>query len=151
MLRVRVASADDCTTIANLASNLLTEINRDNKTITITQERVRLFIESSIPTVTFLAENDTVPVGFISAVTSSAIYSEKDFGIINELYVEPLSRSEGIAAQLIKALTDHAGNIGWSSLSVGTPHQPQWIRTLNFYKKQGFVEIGPRLRLKLTN
>ena len=34
-------------------------------------------------------------------------------------------------------------------IEVGAPPMPQWQRTLDFYLRAGFVEVGPRLKLPL--
>ena len=34
-------------------------------------------------------------------------------------------------------------------VEVGAPDVPRWQRTVNFYLKEGFVEVGPRLKYLL--
>jgi hypothetical protein len=35
-------------------------------------------------------------------------------------------------------------------LEVGAPDVPRWQRTVDFYKRNGFKEVGPRLYLPLS-
>jgi len=41
------------------------------------------------------------------------------------------------------------GEICWPEIEVGAPPQPDWKRTFEFYLKQGFEYVGPRLYLKV--
>jgi len=43
------------------------------------------------------------------------------------------------AEQLAKARS-------WTRFEVGAPDQPAWARTVQFYLREGFEEVGPRLR-----
>lgn len=96
-----------------------------------------------------IATEGTKPLGVIVLNECAAIYAGGHFGEISELYVYPEHRSKGIAAQLVRAAQDYAIKCGWKRLEVGAPHQPTWGRTLHFYLREGFEEVGPRLRKKL--
>ena len=89
------------------------------------------------------------PFGLVTLNECAAIYAGGRFGEIPELYVAPDYRSKGVAAALVNAAVDFAKTQGWHRLEVGAPDQPRWQRTMNFYLKQGFTEVGPRLRYLL--
>jgi len=76
----------------------------------------------------------------------AAIYAGGKFGEISELYVRPDMRSQGVAQQLLDHAQQEARARGWKRIEVGAPSQPDWHRTLNFYLRNGFDEVGPRLR-----
>ncbi|MGR3615577.1 MAG: GNAT family N-acetyltransferase [Paracoccaceae bacterium] len=97
----------------------------------------------------FLAYAGAEPVGVIVLNSCCAIYAGGEFGEISELYVEPALRSSGVAAQLLDAARAEGRSRGWSRLEVGAPDQPAWARTLEFYRRNGFGEVGPRLRCLL--
>jgi hypothetical protein len=50
-------------------------------------------------------------------------------------------------------LIDHvkafARSHGWKNIEVGAPDLERWSRSIAFYKRLGFVEVGPRLDLTL--
>lgn len=94
----------------------------------------------------FLAKIDSAPVGVVLMNECAAIYAGGKFGEISELYVRPEYRSNGVAARLLEAAGKHAEECGWKRLEVGAPTQPAWERTLKFYLREGFEEVGPRLR-----
>lgn len=78
------------------------------------------------------------------------IYAEGRLGIIQELYVLPEYRSKKVGHELIKKVLEFAKSKGWRRIEVGAPDREVWARTMKFYLKEGFVEIGPRLKLVLT-
>ncbi|AKS45173.1 Acetyltransferase (GNAT) domain-containing protein [Octadecabacter temperatus] len=93
-----------------------------------------------------VATEGAAPVGVIMLNECAAIYAGGLFGEISELYVSKEHRSKGIAAQLVDAAETYAKEHGWKRLEVGAPPQPNWDRTLQFYLREGFAEVGPRLR-----
>ncbi|WP_202882966.1 GNAT family N-acetyltransferase [Microvirga tunisiensis] len=97
----------------------------------------------------FLASDGTEPVGVMMVSESHAIYAGGAFGVITELYVSPSHRSSGVAQRLINAGATLGRERGWRQLEVGAPRQPAWARSLQFYLRNGFSEVGPRLKLTL--
>ena len=89
------------------------------------------------------------PCGLVTLNECAAIYAGGRFGEIPELFVVPEYRSGGVAAALVKSAVDFAEAQGWPRIEVGAPDQPRWQRTMSFYLKQGFVEVGPRLKYLL--
>lgn len=86
------------------------------------------------------------PVGLLMLNECAAIYAGGLFGEITELYVIPRMRSLGLAAQMVARARDMGNARGWTRLEVGAPEQPVWERTKVFYERQGFTEVGPRLK-----
>jgi GNAT superfamily N-acetyltransferase len=96
--------------------------------------------------VAVIAWADDKPVGVMVLNECAAIYAGGKFGEISELYVNPDMRSKGIARLLLGEAQVEALSRGWKRIEVGAPEQPQWRRTLDFYLRNGFDEVGPRLR-----
>lgn len=94
----------------------------------------------------FLAFKDKECVGVLTIYEAMALYASGTFGIIQELYVASKVRSEGVGEQLIVAAKKHGKKYGWNNLEVGTPNPEIWNRTISFYKRLGFTEIGFRLK-----
>ncbi|MFN4155542.1 MAG: GNAT family N-acetyltransferase [Paracoccaceae bacterium] len=86
------------------------------------------------------------PVGVMTLNECAAIYAGGTFGEISELYIRPDMRSKGIAGHLLDHAQAEALARGWHRIEVGAPRQPEWHRTLAFYLRNGFAEVGPRLR-----
>jgi GNAT superfamily N-acetyltransferase len=85
-------------------------------------------------------------VGFITLVETNAIYAGGKYGVINELYVRPKFRSEGIGKQLLSYAEQIRIESGWSRLELSTPEESKWRKTINFYLREGFVPTGKRMK-----
>jgi GNAT superfamily N-acetyltransferase len=91
------------------------------------------------------------PVGVIAASAAVAIYAGGALGTIQELYVAPAHRSARVGQLLLAAVIDAGRRAGWNRLEVGAPSAARWQRTIDFYKANGFTEIGPRLQRHLVS
>jgi len=85
-------------------------------------------------------------IGFICFIESYSIYAGGKFGILNELYVKPQFRSQGIGEKLMSYANQVKEIKGWSRLEVSTPEESKWKRTLNFYLKEGFIQTGVKMK-----
>jgi GNAT superfamily N-acetyltransferase len=95
----------------------------------------------------FLALDDSQKAfGIITVGESGAVYAGGAFGVIHEFYIAPEMRSNGFGNQLMGKVKKTATDMGWKRLEVGSPPYPEWERTKSFYVREGFVEIGPRLK-----
>lgn len=90
--------------------------------------------------------NSNAIVGFICCVESNALYARGIFGVINELYIIPEFRSKKIGQKLINFLIDLGKIKNWSRLELDTPEVEKSAKTINFYKKEGFLPIGFRMK-----
>jgi GNAT superfamily N-acetyltransferase len=93
-----------------------------------------------------IAVSNNETIGFICIIESSAIYAGGKFGVINELYVKPQFRSNGIGKKLLLYADQLKEIKGWSRLELSTPEESKWNRTLNFYLKEGFTPTGLRMK-----
>lgn len=66
---------------------------------------------------------------------------------VSELYVVPQFRTTGAGQKLIGEAVRFGRDRMWARLEVGAPDVPRWERTVSFYRKAGFTEVGPRLKL----
>jgi len=152
MIKIIRGSEENADLIGDMISELLKELDKKNFTRILPKTELIKWIQDNMYIV-FIAEyeKNNEPVGLITLTEARSIYADGIFGIIQEFYVKPLHRSQHIG----KKLLDHAINYGrthkWRRLEVGTPDKTNWMRSYSFYVKNGFVEIGPRLKLILTN
>jgi GNAT superfamily N-acetyltransferase len=95
----------------------------------------------------FLAINNTKKVvGILTMGESGAVYAGGKFGVIHEFYIDPEIRSQGIGKLLLEKAKQKSLDLNWNRLEVGAPPSPAWDRTKDFYLREGFQEIGPRLK-----
>ena len=93
-------------------------------------------------------DGDGDPAGIITLAETVALFAGGKVGVINELYVLPEYRSEGVGRMLLEAAKEIAASNEWRRLEVTTPGE-EFIRTRQFYEREGFFEIGPRYKLAL--
>ncbi len=82
-------------------------------------------------------------------VESFALYANGRYGILLEMYVAPAHRSNGLGAELLRRAVAYGTTRGWSRIEVTAPEGPQWGRTVEFYKSNGFRYAGPKLKISL--
>mgnify|MGYP000876464939 FL=1 len=90
-------------------------------------------------------DDDGDPAGVITVVESLSLYAGGYIGVINELYVAPAYRSEGVGKMLLDAVKELAEEREWKRLELTTPGD-EYEKTLRFYEREGFNRIGPRYR-----
>lgn len=152
-ISVRQATVADVDIVATLVHLLLVELTPEDETPP-TLEWVHRTTEALLADNTslwaFLAESDEgAAIGVLTLNECASIYAGGRFGEISELYVTPSRRSKGVGPKLLEAAKEFGRLMGWGRLEVGAPDVPKWKRTLAFYRRLGFDEIGPRLRLLL--
>ena len=145
-MRLQIATPDQSALVAKFVAALLTELTGGEGVEPSDLEPVAKSLLAREDVVGIFAFDGDDPVGLIMLNQCAAIYAGGLFGEITELYVVPGMRSIGVAAQLVDAAAAQAQSRGWKRLEVGAPDQPAWKRTVDFYQKNGFAEVGPRLR-----
>ncbi|MFZ0099806.1 MAG: GNAT family N-acetyltransferase [Gemmobacter sp.] len=148
-IEIVVAKEEHAAIVGGLVHDLIGELS-DGQADAPQHYRNTAALVLQLPGVTgALAIRAGQPVGVILLNQCAAIYAGGRFGEITELYVVPEARSGGIAAQLVEWAIAQGRAYNWNRLEVGAPQQPRWRRSLDFYLRTGFVEVGPRLRLAL--
>jgi GNAT superfamily N-acetyltransferase len=151
-MRIRRASVNDSEVVATLVFELIQELSAP-KPASVTKAAVlgtTLELLSGSLVSAFLAESDDRdPAGVLTLNACAAIYAGGRFGEITELYVRPAFRSQKIGTQLIQAAIEFGKAQGWTRLEVCAPPVPPWERSVSFYQRNGFLLLGPRLKLPL--
>lgn len=88
-------------------------------------------------------------LGILTLSVAFAIYANGEYGVIDEMYVDPPYRSAGVGARLVNAARSIGKQQGWTRIDVTAPESERWERTRRFYEKQGFTFTGPKLKLLL--
>lgn len=144
MIHFRIADESDTDTVAELLANLFEEVGHDLNAEEIANLFLQIDPDERHSILLALTEEDQV-VGIMTVAESLSFYAGGRFGVINELYVVPPFRSEGVGKTLLDAARELAEQRGWSRLEVTTPGD-DYTDTLRFYEREGFVAIGPRYK-----
>ena len=90
--------------------------------------------------------NDGNIVAFFTLVESFSFFAHGQYGIINEFWVAPESRSQGVGGQVLQLIKTLAVQKGWERIDVSAPIAEEWIRSVDFYKKYGLNSTGKKLK-----
>jgi GNAT superfamily N-acetyltransferase len=150
MLQIRKAEKVDLDLLAGMVVSLLTElvgkeIEKDQYTRACSE-----LLETDLFTGFLAFDGSQNCIGVITVSETSSIYAGGRFGIIQELYVIPEYRSRTVGHELIQKALSFASERKWKRVEVGTPDPEKWNRTIEFYKKEGFVNVGTRMKLVLN-
>ncbi len=94
-----------------------------------------------------VAEADNVPVGFLDCSVQQLLHHAGPVAEIQEMYVLPNWRSQGIGEQLINHIVAMARHEGWVNLEVTSNRRR--TRTHEFYERMGFANTHVKLVMAL--
>ncbi len=144
MLTFRIADEADTHLVSELLADLFEEVGHALSASEIAD--IFLHIDSNDLHSTLLALDEAdEAVGVLTIVESIGLYAGGRIGVINELYVVPAYRSEGVGKLLLDAAKELAEQRGWKRIEVTTPGE-EYEKTLRFYEREGFMPIGPRYK-----
>src|SRR4030042_2994041 len=123
---IRKATASDAKVSVKLIKALLDELNgMPIKWDTDKAESLCKKMISQEDYVVFHSVNDQdKAVGLITIAESESLYAGGKIGIIQELYIVPEMRSQGLGKALVQKAVEHANNKKWKRLEVGPPASP---------------------------
>ncbi len=143
-MQIRRASSEDAEILLKFSNELFSELGHPFSGGILPLE----LLESGAYTALLALDDDGQVCGILSLNEGAAIYAGGRFGVIREFYVLEQQRSRGVGRSLLQAARQIAVSRGWKRLEVTPPHRDHWRRTYAFYMREGFVEIGPRLKLE---
>lgn len=144
MITFRTADEADTHLVSQMLADLFEEVGHTLTAAEIAE--IFLHIDSDDLHSTLLAlDDDGDAVGVLTIVESIALYAGGRIGVVNELYVTPEYRSEGVGKLLLDAAKELAEQRGWARIEVTTPGD-DYPKTLRFYEREGFMRIGPRYK-----
>lgn len=147
MIQFKIADESDTAVVAELLANLFEEVGHTPGAEEIAAVFADIDADDRHSTLLALNEEGEV-VGILTLVETLSLYAGGYIGVINELYVVPPYRSEGVGKMLLDEAKELAANRGWTRLEVTTPGE-EYAKTLRFYEREGFMPIGPRYKFPL--
>ena len=138
-------SESDLPIVKSMLEELYLELGEEKESITYLTTQLIADLLSEGKTSILKATLDREIIGILTLTESQAIYSGGKFGSIDEMYVKPGFRSRSVGELLVKTASEIGKAKGWNRIDVTGPtdENPQ---TVNFYKRNGFVFTGPKLK-----
>lgn len=160
---IEPAQAHEADTVLALIEALLTELGDEGQEFAqVDRDKLRERLEREMGSaaalgcdpapgrgrfLSLLARDEIgAPVGVLTLSTSFAVYAGGEYGVIDEMYVVPGRRSEGIGRSLVEAAVAIARERGWFRVDVTGPGAAA-DPALRFYRRLGFGPTGQKLRL----
>ena len=131
---VRVATADDASTAARLLHDFNSEYDEYTPGPEALAERARELIEAGEVTILLGGEDE---VGLVQLRFRPSIWSDSLEAYLQELYVAPAHRGNGIGRALLERAIDLARERGASSIDLGTSVDD--IAAIGLYESAGFT------------
>ena len=132
--RVRLATVEDAGTAARLMHRFNTEYDEDIDPVEVLEPRYRTQLERGDLVVLLGGDG---PDGFAQLRFKSQIYSDAPDSYLEELYVVPDRRGEGLGRALLEAAMDAARDGGADHIDLGTSEDDTEARSL--YESAGFT------------
>jgi GNAT superfamily N-acetyltransferase len=142
MIFFRIADPSDTHAVAILLAALFEEVEHTPDAEEIAEIFAEIDEDDSHSTLLARNEDEDI-VGILTIVECLSISAGGKYGVLNELYVVPDYRSEGVGKMLVDEAKGLAEARGWKRLEVTTPGD-EFGKTLRFYEREGFYKIGPR-------
>ena len=146
-IEYKIIDASQANDIALLAVCLTNEINQRvginhfDGDESLAKKLCQKFVSEGVYTVISAFDNNQI-VGFGALCESHSLYAEGAFGILQELYVMPSYRSQGVGKELMNKIVSFTKSKQWKRLELCTPPIPEFDRTVEFYKDNGFEIVG---------
>ncbi|HKO38136.1 MAG TPA: GNAT family N-acetyltransferase [Solirubrobacterales bacterium] len=145
---VREAGDADVGEVATAVESLLVELGGRRPERSELEAEVRALLDDPEGGSVLIAEADGKIVGVLSASWQRAIHVPGVYATIQDLWVDEDWRSRGVGAELVEAIASQARDRGVSRLEVGLPRETfaAIASTESFYRRNGFEQLGPRMR-----
>ena len=144
VLKVRLATPEDRDEALRLVRSLLIELGGNPASAGELHGVFDQLVNGSDAGFVVIADEDGSARAACTASFQQAIRTAGRYCILQEMYVEPDSRSSGVGQAVLDFALQHAAASGCQVVELGTPRVGD--RQINFYERAGFVNVGDRMR-----
>ncbi len=147
---IRKAKEADLDLVYELIKKLLIELGEEASSLSyITKDMISQLMQNNRTTVLLSIDENDNALGFATLTETQAIYAGGNYGVIDEMYVDPEFRSLKVGNALIAAIKEIGKQKDWNRIDVTAPTEKRWERTVKFYEREGFRFTGPKLKFEL--
>lgn len=148
---IKSCTPADAALVGELVHDLIHELNPQSSNTLADYQQFAAKALAQPTYLAFLLYHGDELAGMVSVNECCATYAGGLFGEIPEFYIKPVFRSRHYGEVLIAHVKHIAHQRSWRVIEVGAPAYPIWARTIAFYKRHGFQEIGPRLNFNVSD
>lgn len=154
-MKIHMADASQIGTVLTLIEELLAELGEEGEEfLGIDREKLERDIRRDLASnqawgrfIPLLAiDEDGAPIGVLTLFESFAIYAGGAYGVINEIYVRPEHRFQGVGTRLVEEAMIIARRRRWFRVDVTGPEKDAETPAVRFYERVGFEFVGRKLR-----
>ena len=138
LVDVRLATVDDADAIAHLLDDFNTEFDTPTPGPDVLAGRLRTLLGSPT-TFAILAGDPAIGVGLVTLRTN--VWYDGQVALLDELYVVPARRNEGIGAAIIHDLHSYAVTHGVDLIEINVDEGD--VDAQRFYERHGFASTEP--------
>jgi GNAT superfamily N-acetyltransferase len=135
---VRRATVDDADTVATLLHDFNTEFDTETPGTAVLAERLRTLLAAS-GTIAYLGGEPAVAVALVTLRPN--VWYDGPVALLDELYVAPTHRGQGVGAAVIRRLLQDAAADGWSAVEINVDAED--VDAQRFYEREGFSGVDP--------
>jgi GNAT superfamily N-acetyltransferase len=145
---IRRAVIGDAEVVSRLTKELFAEVGHIPPMTDLNQTAAfcKDILENEEYPILLAMDSKGLVAGILTLSESISIYAGGRLGVIREFYVVPNMRSKGVGKALLEKAKEFSQNKGWKRIEVTLPPKEKLFRTYTFYTREGFREIGPRLK-----
>lgn len=134
----RTAEVNDAAEVARLLHDFNTEFDTPSPGADVLSERLAgLLADKSMFAI--LAGSPAVAVGLVSV--RPTVWYERNVALLDELYVAPTHRNNGIGSAILGLLHDNADVIGIDAIEINVDEGD--VDAQRFYERHGYTSIEP--------
>lgn len=137
-MRPRMATVDDAVEVGRLLHDFNTEFDAPSPGADVLTERLRrLLADGSV--LAIIAGTPPVAVGLVTVRPN--VWYEGRVALLDELYVEPARRSQGIGAAILGVLHRYARENGIDAIEINVDEGD--VDAQRFYERHGYSSADP--------
>ncbi|WP_449407293.1 N-acetyltransferase family protein [Microbacterium maritypicum] len=136
--RIRTAHPDDAPRIAELLHAFNTEFDTETPGVDVLARRLRTLLAGPS---TFAVLGDEPAVGVALVTLRPNVWSEGPVALLDEMYVDPTERGDGIGGAILQAVVEACQRLGVAEIEINVDESD--ADAMRFYERHGFRGADP--------
>ncbi|NQW16956.1 MAG: GNAT family N-acetyltransferase [Chloroflexi bacterium] len=148
-MNIRLAKPSDAGEIAKSVNRLILELGGTVLPLSEAEKMCARVISCDADGAVVVADDGDQLAGICTISFQRAIRTLGKYAIIQEMYIGPEHRNDGLGSRLVEAAVSEAARHGCKVVELGAP--PDGEDAERFYGRVGFTGVGQRLRRVISS